>query len=126
VARNPAVLYGLGNLMENAVDFAAQSVTVAASWSEDTVEISITDDGPGFAAEIVARIGEPYVTSRPHLDKDEDSGGLGLGFFIAKTLLERSGATLSFENRKLPEHGAVVFVRWNRPDFEHSLGRAAA
>lgn len=125
VARNPAVLYGLGNLMENAVDFAAERVTVAASWSEETVGISITDDGPGFAPEIIARVGEPYVTSRPALDKDEPSG-LGLGFFIAKTLLERSGATLSFSNRKLPEHGATVFVRWNRSDFERPLGQAAA
>ena len=125
VARNPAVLYGLGNLMENAVDFAAERVTVAASWSEETVGISITDDGPGFAPEIIARVGEPYVTSRPGIDKDEPSG-LGLGFFIAKTLLERSGATLSFSNRKLPEHGAAVFVRWNRSDFERPLGQAAA
>jgi two-component system sensor histidine kinase RegB len=126
VARNPAVLYGLGNLMENAVDFAAERVTVAASWTEDTVEISISDDGPGFAAEIIARIGEPYVTSRPDLDKDDKPSGLGLGFFIAKTLLERSGATLSFENRKSPAHGAVVSVRWNRSDFERSLGQIAA
>ena len=125
VARNPAVLYGLGNLMENAVDFAAEHVTVAASWSEETVGVSITDDGPGFAPEIIARVGEPYVTSRPGLDKDEPSG-LGLGFFIAKTLLERSGATLSFSNRKLPEHGAAVFVRWNRGDFERPLGQSAA
>jgi two-component system sensor histidine kinase RegB len=126
VARNPAVLYGLGNLMENAVDFAAEHVTVAASWSEETVGISITDDGPGFAPEIIARVGEPYVTSRPDLDKDDAPSGLGLGFFIAKTLLERSGATLSFSNRKPPEHGAAVFVRWNRSDFERPLGQAAA
>ena len=126
VARNPAVLYGLGNLMENAVDFAAEHVTVAASWSEETVGISITDDGPGFAPEIIARVGEPYVTSRPDLDKDDAPSGLGLGFFITKTLLERSGATLSFSNRKPPEHGAAVFVRWNRSDFERPLGQAAA
>jgi len=126
VARNPAVLYGLGNLMENAVDFAAEHVIVAASWSEETVGISITDDGPGFAPEIIARVGEPYVTSRPDLDKDDAPSGLGLGFFIAKTLLERSGATLSFSNRKPPEHGAAVFVRWNRSDFERPLGQAAA
>jgi two-component system sensor histidine kinase RegB len=126
VARNPAVLYGLGNLMENAVDFAAERVTVAARWTEETVEISISGDGPGFAPEIIARLGEPYVTSRPDFDKDDTPSGLGLGFFIAKTLLERSGATLSFENRKAPAHGAVIFVRWNRSDFQRSLGQAAA
>jgi two-component system sensor histidine kinase RegB len=125
VARNPAVLYGLGNLMENAVDFAAERVTVAASWTDDNIEVSIADDGPGFAPEIIARIGEPYVTSRPDLDKDDEPSGLGLGFFIAKTLLERAGATLAFENRKLPERGAAIFVRWNRGDFERPLGQAA-
>jgi two-component system sensor histidine kinase RegB len=121
--RNPAILYGLGNLMENAVDFAESRVTLTASWSEDAVEVSIVDDGPGFAPEIMARIGEPYVTSRADVGEDEPSG-LGLGFFIAKTLLERSGASLSFENRQAPEHGAIVTLRWKRRDFERSTGLA--
>jgi two-component system sensor histidine kinase RegB len=51
---------------------------------------------------------------------------LGLGFFIAKTLLERSGATLSFENRPPPERGAIVRLRWSRSDFERSLTFAVA
>ena len=66
--------------------------------------------------ELIARIGEPYVTSRPGVEHDDEQSGLGLGFFIAKTLLERAGATLSFENRVPPNPGAVVFVRWNRSD----------
>ena len=125
-ARNPAVLYGLGNLMENAVDFAQDGVVVGATWTDETLEVSITDDGPGFAPEIIARIGEPYVTSRPGIEHEDDPSGLGLGFFIAKTLLERAGATLSFENRAAPERGAVVFARWNRSDFERPLRPAAA
>src|SRR5947199_287733 len=63
--RNPAVLYGLGNLLENAVDFARERVDVAAAWSGEDVSVTITDDGPGFAPEIMDRIGEPYVTNRP-------------------------------------------------------------
>jgi two-component system, sensor histidine kinase RegB len=124
-ARNPAILYGLGNLMENAVDFAESRVTITPSWSEDMVEVTIADDGPGFSTDIMMRIGEPYVTSRAYTDSDEEPGGLGLGFFIAKTLLERSGAALSFDNRKAPEHGAVVTVRWQRGGFEQPLGAAA-
>ena len=62
--RNPAILYGLGNLLENAVDFARERVEVAASWSGEDVAVTIIDDGPGFAPEIMDRIGEPYVTSR--------------------------------------------------------------
>jgi two-component system sensor histidine kinase RegB len=108
-ARNPAILYGLGNLLENAVDFAHERVEVAAAWGERDVQVTITDDGPGFAPEIMDRMGEPYVTTHRRKDQNVDgegstlASGLGLGFFIAKTLLERSGATLEFENRPLPD-----------------------
>ena len=127
-ARNPAILYGLGNLLENAVDFARDRVAVDAHWNEESVAVTISDDGPGFAPEILARIGEPYVTSRRHRQDDtgEEPAGLGLGFFIAKTLLERSGATLSFQNRPGPERGAVIRLRWSRSDFEQSVAFAAA
>jgi two-component system sensor histidine kinase RegB len=130
--RNPAILYGLGNLLENAVDFARKRVDVAASWSGQKVSVTITDDGPGFAPEVMDRIGEPYVTSRRNAETgDDESGGfaaseyeksgLGLGFFIAKTLLERSGASLDFRNRVFPERGAVVRVQWDRSEFEQAL-----
>jgi two-component system sensor histidine kinase RegB len=127
-ARNPAVLYGLGNLLENAVDFARARVVVGAQWNEETIDVIISDDGPGFAPEIMDRIGEPYVTSRRRdaNESDETPAGLGLGFFIAKTLLERSGATLNFENRSLPERGAIVTVRWSRREFERPLAFAAS
>ena len=126
-ARNPAILYGLGNLLENAVDFAQERVEVTADWSSQDVAVTISDDGPGFAPEIMDRIGEPYVRSsrRRRMNAGSETTGLGLGFFIAKTLLERSGATLSFENRQFPDRGAVVRVRWGRHDFERPLGFAA-
>jgi len=123
-ARNPAILYGLGNLVENAVDFARERVEIGAQWSADAIDVTISDDGPGFAPDILDRIGEPYVTTRkrnPNEDSDEATG-LGLGFFIAKTLLERSGATLNFENREFPHRGAVIKLRWRRGEFERSIG----
>jgi two-component system sensor histidine kinase RegB len=125
-ARNPAIRYGLGNLIENAVDFAHQRVEIFARWTDDEVSIVISDDGPGFAPEVVDRIGAPYVTHRrpgprgPD-DPEEMVFGLGLGFFIAKTLLERSGAKLSLASRHPPLHGATVTVTWNREDFGRSL-----
>jgi two-component system sensor histidine kinase RegB len=125
--RNPAILYGLGNLVENAVDFAQGTVQIAADWTSDDVSVTITDDGPGFAPEIMDRIGDPYVTSRRQRKMNvgsEGGGGLGLGFFIAKTLLERAGATLEFENRAAPERGAVVRVHWSRGDFEQPVAFA--
>jgi two-component system sensor histidine kinase RegB len=127
-ARNPAILYGLGNLLENAVDFAHEQVVVDAQWSDEAIDVTISDDGPGFAAGIMDRIGEPYVTSRRRKlnDTGDQPTGLGLGFFIAKTLLERSGATLSFENRSFPEFGARIKVRWRRAEFERPLTFASA
>lgn len=113
--RNPAVLYGLGNILENAVDFARETVEVDAWWDSRNVEIVIADDGPGIAPDILRKIGEPYLSRRP---PDSGSGGLGLGIFIARTLLERSGATVSFRNRIFPAHGAIVHIIWPRDAFE--------
>lgn len=126
-ARNPAIRYGLGNLIENAVDFANRRVEMLVQWTADAVSITINDDGPGFAPEVLDRIGAPYVTHRqpgprePGSDEDDPVFGLGLGFFIAKTLLERSGATLSLKNHSPPLHGATVTVTWSRADFERPL-----
>jgi two-component system sensor histidine kinase RegB len=115
--RNPAVLYGVGNILENAVDFARQTVEVNAWWNNETVEIVISDDGPGIAPDMLKRIGEPYLSRRPSADEG-DRSGLGLGVFIARTLLERTGAKVSFTNRTFPDHGAVVSIIWPRARFE--------
>src|SRR4051812_37552689 len=117
--RNPAILYGVGNILENAVDFARATVEVNAWWNNETVEIVISDDGPGIAPDVLKRIGEPYLSRRRGPD-DTASGhsGLGLGVFIARTLLERTGAKVSFSNRIFPDHGAVVQIAWPRSRFE--------
>jgi two-component system sensor histidine kinase RegB len=126
-SRNPAIRYGLGNLIENAVDFAHRRVEIFANWADDAVSITISDDGPGFAPEVVDRIGAPYVTHRRPAARGPDGGdedamfGLGLGFFIAKTLLERSGAKLALTNQAPPLHGATISVTWSRADFERPL-----
>jgi two-component system, sensor histidine kinase RegB len=111
IRRNPGIIYGLGNLVENAVDFASRTIQVSWGWNDKTVEIIVSDDGKGFAAEILDRIGEPYTTGRDR-EVNEHGGGLGLGLFIAKTLLERSGATITFRNRNDPGQGAEVVVIW--------------
>src|SRR6201991_5239 len=109
--RNPAILYGVGNILENAVDFARSEVEVNAWWNADTVEIVISDDGPGFAPDILKRVGEPYLSRRRAADETTSGHtGLGLGVFIARTLLERTGAAVSFSNRVFPDHGAVVQI----------------
>lgn len=111
VQRNPGVIYGLGNLIENAVDFAQSRIQVLWGWDDQSVQITIIDDGKGFSADMLDRIGEPYLTRR---DSEQTGGGLGLGLFIAKTLLERSGAHIGFRNRQGPEQGAEVTIIWPR------------
>jgi two-component system sensor histidine kinase RegB len=118
------VIYGLGNLIENAVDFAESNVEIEADWDANSVNVVISDNGPGFKAEIIDSLGEPYVTTRPSGSRKSGgskASGLGLGFFIAKTLLERSGARLSLDNQVAPLHGAVVRIAWPRYAFEASL-----
>ncbi|MEM8550804.1 MAG: ActS/PrrB/RegB family redox-sensitive histidine kinase [Pseudomonadota bacterium] len=105
--RNPAIHYALGNLIENAVDFARADVSITADWSESTVQIVIADDGPGFPPEVLERIGDPFVSRR---EGERRGGGLGLGIFIAKTLLERTGATVTFET----DDGAITSITWPR------------
>lgn len=86
----------------------------------NTVEIVVSDDGPGIPPDILKRIGEPYLTRRRAGDTGGERSGLGLGVFIARTLLERTGARVSFTNRTFPDHGAVVTIVWPRSSFETS------
>jgi two-component system sensor histidine kinase RegB len=123
--RNPGILYGLGNLVENAIDFARSEVCIKATWSAQAVTVTIEDDGPGFSPDVLSHLGEPYVSTRfDRKSKSEEGSGLGLGLFIAKTLLERSGATVKTTNAKLPSTGACIVIRWSRELFER--GRMSA
>ena len=63
------------------------------------LRVAIGDDGPGYPADLIGRIGEPFVRRRAGPPGERPGyEGMGLGLFIAKTLLERSGAALSFGN----------------------------
>lgn len=122
VSRQPEALHGLSALVENAADFAVERVRVVASYDSRRVRIDVIDDGPGFAPEVLPRLGEPYVTTRPK-GEGSPSGheGMGLGFFIARTLLERTGAHLAFGPGTGPDgkdKGAKVSVIWPREALE--------
>ena len=119
--RRPEVIHGLRNLIQNAVDFARTEVCVQIGWSETSLTVEISDDGQGFSPQVMNRIGDPFVkqrernsrqTARPGYD------GMGLGLFIAKTLLERSKAILSFSNGGQGLGGAAVFVSCPRSKLE--------
>ena len=123
VWRSPELVHGLGNIIGNAADFAGAHVNVRVRWDDKTIRVSVEDDGPGFSPEILERLGEPYITSRPGLYALGDNElapkggldrqqGMGLGFFIAKTLIEQTGGSVSAVN--LEPSGARVTATWPR------------
>ncbi|SMX32560.1 sensor histidine kinase RegB [Maliponia aquimaris] len=126
ILRRPEIIHGLRNLVQNAVDFARTKVWVEAMWTDDVISVRILDDGRGFPAHLIGRIGDPFMRRRRTESEKRarpEYEGMGLGLFIAKTLLERTGAELSFANGADPytplidqseRRGAIVEVVWPR------------
>jgi two-component system, sensor histidine kinase RegB len=124
ILRRPEMIHGLRNLVQNAVDFARSQVWVDSSWSQNTLTLRIIDDGNGFSPQVLGRIGDPFLRARREDSTQRDRPeyeGMGLGLFIAKTLLERTGAELSFANASNPfpttgerpvRSGAIVELVW--------------
>ena len=111
LVRSPEIVHGIGNIIQNAVQFARSTVSISSGWDAETIRVSIRDDGPGFRQVVLEHIGEPYISSRAN-----PGGHMGLGIFIAKTLLQRSGATVAFENAR--KGGAIVDIEWRRGQLE--------
>lgn len=111
VVRSPEIIHGIGNIIQNAVQFAASTVYISSGWDAEIIRVSIRDDGPGFPVGVLEHLGEPYISSRMNA-----AGHMGLGIFIAKTLLQRSGATVTFEDDHLK--GAKVDIVWKRDHLE--------
>jgi two-component system sensor histidine kinase RegB len=118
IRRMPEVLHAMTSFVENAVDFAKSEVLVSVRFDEAMVGVEVRDDGPGFSTDILAKLGQPYVTSRPGAEGSRSGHiGMGLGFFIAKTLLERTGAQVDFHNAR-HGGGAIIAARWPRAAIE--------
>lgn len=111
VRRMPEILHGLGNFIQNAHQFAKETVVVSLDWSDEDVSVAVQDDGPGFPPALLNRLGEPYISMRA-----DRAGHMGLGIFIAQTLLEKTGAAVHFSNNR--GGGARIVVRWPRNSLE--------
>lgn len=131
IYRKPEIIHGLRNMIQNAVDFAASTVWIEYGWTQENITLRVMDDGPGYPNWVLGRIGDPSLRRRRTRVDNQRPGyeGMGLGLFIAKTLLERTGATLSFANlSELPRHrrkkgeqtGAIVEISWPRSEIEHT------
>ena len=139
VPRHPEIIHGLRNLVQNAVDFSSEIVLIDVTWDEKYVRIMVGDDGEGYPFDLLDRLGDPFISTRnkqqPAGETSEAYQGMGLGLFIAKTLLERSKAEVTFANaasdtNRMAQHygildprlrGAIVDVRWKRVDFERNM-----
>lgn len=136
IRRQPEIIHGLRNLVQNAVDFAGSQVWVDGRWDERQITLRIIDDGAGFPVHLLGRIGDPFIRSRrlsPEGQSRPGYEGMGLGLFIAKTLLERTGAEVSFANRddaaaitpaEVERTGAIAVVRWPRGTIERDADSA--
>lgn len=134
ILRKPELIHGVRNLVQNAVDFAAANVWVEGRWTDEEIRVRIMDDGRGYAPQVMGRIGDPFVRRRrAPQDTAQRPGyeGMGLGLFIAKTLLERTGAELSFANgaerfgllsHRSERTGAIVEVVWPRSKIDALSG----
>lgn len=134
ILRMPEIIHGLRNLIQNAVDFSKTTVWIDTRWTDDVIVVRILDDGEGFPSQLLGRLGDPFMGRRRNRKKDKsrpEYEGMGLGLFIAKTLLERSGASLIFANgtdetgHESNTIGAVIEVRWPRSAIDAVSGENA-
>lgn len=124
ILRKPEIIHGLRNLVQNGVDFAEANVWIDAYWTETHITVRVVDDGPGYPSDLMGRIGDPFLRRRSAKKTDlarPEYEGMGLGLFIAKTLLERSGGEITFANgsdqlttkpRRNSRGGAIAEVLW--------------
>ena len=96
-------MYALGNIIQNAIFHSKENITVELDYNKTELKIFITDDGLGFAKDIIDKLGEPYIS--------KNSQGMGLGIFIAKNLIENMGGKINFYNSK--DDNAVVEITFD-------------
>ncbi len=85
------IMYAFGNIIQNAITYSNEIVTVDLNYLNDEVLIKIMDDGMGFPKDILDKLGEPYIS--------KNNQGMGLGIFIAKNLIENMGGNIRFYNK---------------------------
>jgi len=96
------------NLVQNAQDALESAddktfrpaIEVRTELAGDRVRLAVSDNGGGFPEELMARIFEPYVTTKPR--------GMGLGLAIVKKIVDEHNGSVAIENR--PTRGASVSV----------------
>ena len=97
------IMYALGNIIQNAIFHSTKFVIVELNYLKKNLIIKISDDGNGFAKDIIDKLGEPYIS--------KNNRGMGLGIFISKNLIENMGGKISFYNSK--QSHAIVEINFD-------------
>jgi two-component system sensor histidine kinase RegB len=89
-----AVEQALQGVLKNAQDASPEDrpVTIAVARVGDRVEFTVRDEGSGMPPEVLARVGEPFFTTKPA------GRGMGLGVFLARSVVERLGGAVALES----------------------------
>jgi two-component system, sensor histidine kinase RegB len=97
-----ALLQVAQNLLRNALDGTVGPVSFSVELRASDLRLRVEDEGPGMSPEVLARVGEPFFSTKP------PGQGLGLGVFIARTLAEQMGGRLTLESS--PARGTTALV----------------
>lgn len=99
IVSDVALKQAIFNVLDNALEVSRDWVELAAEREDDTLVLSISDRGPGFAPEMLAQLGKPYQSS-----KGRPGGGLGL--FLVVNVIRKLGGVVTAQNHR--KRGATV------------------
>ena len=91
----------LVNLLDNATEAAARVIEIEARWDDETLQLSLRDDGVGIAPSLAEKIGTPFFSTK-------ESEGMGLGVYLSRSIFELMGGAMRLENH--PDGGSIVFI----------------
>ncbi|HEX8419757.1 MAG TPA: ATP-binding protein [Sphingomonas sp.] len=90
------------NLLDNAAEVSPDWIGIRLARNRDELVFTVSDSGPGFAADQLANLGKPYNSTKPRL-------GAGLGLFLVGNVMRKLGGSIAARNRN--EGGAEVTLR---------------
>lgn len=99
IVADPGLRQVIGNVIDNAQEVSPDLVIFEIARESDNIVIAVSDIGPGFSKEMLARVGQPYSST-----KGRDGGGLGL--FLVVNVVRKLGGRVIVENREMG--GATV------------------
>ncbi len=117
-----AFAQAIGSVLNNAVEASdpGDRVDLSAEIHDGVLRLTVKDQGGGMSPEVLARAGEPFFTTK------ETGRGMGLGVFLARSLLERMAGTLRIDSQLDVGTEVILEVPCGPPESQPSLGGRAA